>query len=155
MIFWARAWLALMLFLVPIAALAEARPEVPANLAGIITVGADQVLALLDSGQAVIIDTRKPSDTILGSIPEAIRCPTSSGHHALDDAEIAQAVNDFQGCAEVMATESSRPVVVFCNGPHCWRSPKAAIALKKIGFTRIYWYRMGMNDWKAQGLPLE
>lgn len=134
---------------------AEEHPVVPENLPEAATIGADQVLAMVDSGSVLILDTRKSSDCILGSIPGAINCAISSSHHRLDPAEIDLAVTELKSCAKAMGADRAKPVVVFCNGDHCWRSAKAALALKRLGFTKILWYRLGMNDWKAKGLPME
>ena len=51
--------------------------------------------------------------------------------------------------------DKNKDIVVFCNSGTCWKSYKAAIALAKAGYTKVYWYRNGFPDWKARKLPVE
>lgn len=46
------------------------------------------------------------------------------------------------------------PLIFFCEGAICWESYNAALRAEKIGFSRVYWYRGGLNAWKAAGLPM-
>ncbi len=131
------------------------RALVPERLAGIETIDSDDVLEYLDGGGARFIDARKPSDFRFATIPTSINCPITSGRYEITDAEINAAVADFESCADLEAVAMDTPVVVFCNGPECWRSSKGALALRKLGYRMVYWYRIGMNDWKAQGLAME
>lgn len=54
---------------------------------------------------------------------------------------------DFQQQATQL--DKSKPVIVYCAAGG--RSPKAASLLVKMGFTKVYDYAGGMNDWKARG----
>jgi rhodanese-related sulfurtransferase len=42
-------------------------------------------------------------------------------------------------------------IVMYCNGPECWKSYKASIWALKAGYSAIHWYREGFPDWKAKG----
>jgi rhodanese-related sulfurtransferase len=46
------------------------------------------------------------------------------------------------------------PIVFFCEGVGCWESYNAALRAEKMGFTRVYWYRGGLDAWKEAGLPM-
>ena|SRR3990167_374100 len=39
-------------------------------------------------------------------------------------------------------------IVVYCSGPSCQVSHKAAEKLQKLGFTNVYRYKGGVEDWK-------
>ncbi len=41
------------------------------------------------------------------------------------------------------------PVIVYCAAGG--RSPRAAAAMVKLGFTQVFDYAGGMNDWKRKG----
>jgi rhodanese-related sulfurtransferase len=46
------------------------------------------------------------------------------------------------------------PIVFFCAGVVCWESYNACLRAEKIGYTRVYWYRGGLNAWQAAALPM-
>lgn len=110
---------------------------------------------MVESGNVLIIDARKAGDFHVGSLPGAINCIITSGLPNIDAAEVEKSVTDIRNCPNVMGADHTKAVVTFCNGLHCWRSAKAALALRKLGFTKVHWYRLGMNDWKGKGLPME
>ena len=142
--------------LLPAHGMSEEHPEVPESLPGVVIIGAEQLLAMVESGQSLIIDSRKPSDFKIGSVPGAINCPVTSGNHSLDKDEVAQTATDIKNCSDgIITADRAKTVATFCNGLRCWRSPKLAIALKHLGFVHVHWYRLGMNDWKSKGLPME
>ena len=130
-------------------------PEVPTTLAEIKVVNAEQVLAMMEQGTTLIIDSRKSSDFKHGTIPGAIHCMVASGNRSLDDAEVNQTIKDFKQCPEIMTAKPGQKLMVFCNGKTCWRSPKGALALHRMGFKQIHWFRLGMNQWKAKKYPME
>src|SRR5262245_19324895 len=47
------------------------------------------------------------------------------------------------------------PVIVYCYDSECDVSPRAASALERLGFSRVYDYAAGKADWGSFGLPLE
>ncbi|MBF0368018.1 MAG: rhodanese-like domain-containing protein [Magnetococcales bacterium] len=130
-------------------------PEVPLILEGIPVVDSQQVLELMEGGDTLFVDARKRSDYQHGTIPGAINCRVTSGAPELSPSEVEQTLQDFKSCPDINQADPSQRIVVFCNGVHCWRSGKGALALEKIGFLNILWYRAGMNDWKRLGLPME
>ena len=46
------------------------------------------------------------------------------------------------------------PIVFFCAGVVPGRSYNACLRAEKMGFTRVYWYRGGLNAWQAAALPM-
>lgn len=51
--------------------------------------------------------------------------------------------------------ERERPVVVYCYDFGCDLSPRAAARLESLGFTHVFDYAAGKEDWFASGLPME
>ena len=47
----------------------------------------------------------------------------------------------------------ARPMVFFCAGSQCWLSYNAALRAVAAGYSRVYWYRGGVEAWVAAGLP--
>nr|CRH05781.1 Conserved protein of unknown function. putative Rhodanese domain protein [Candidatus Magnetococcus massalia] len=138
------------------AALAGKKPEVPASLDGVTIVGSDEVMAAFESESAFLLDCRKTADFGAGSIPGSVNCQVSSGKADLAADQVSATADRLKvECGDLMGLDKSKPVITFCNGLTCWRSPKAALAVKALGFTNVQWYRNGMNDWKKQDLPME
>ena len=63
----------------------------------------------------------------------------------------ARAINfyapDFD--AQSARLDKNTPVVVYCAAGG--RSPQAAAKMSKMGFSKVYDYSGGMNDWKSKG----
>ncbi len=53
-----------------------------------------------------------------------------------------------------VAGGKDRPVVLFCLSSQCWLSYNAALRLIAAGFSKVYWYRGGVEAWRAAGLPV-
>jgi rhodanese-related sulfurtransferase len=43
--------------------------------------------------------------------------------------------------------------VFFCSGVRCWLSYNAALRAVRGGYANVYWYRGGIDAWRAAGLP--
>lgn len=110
----------------------------PEHLKGATTVTATRVIELIQSTPSlVIIDSRmndRPQGYIEGSV------------------NLADIDTTCETLAQHIKTLSS-PVVFYCNGPRCRRSEKAIKVAIKCGYSSIYWYRGGFEDWMNQGFP--
>lgn len=56
--------------------------------------------------------------------------------------------------AKLTGGDKSRPLVYFCVSAQCWLSYNAALRAVAAGYTQVYWYRGGIEAWRAAGLPL-
>jgi rhodanese-related sulfurtransferase len=132
------------------AALPAAASETPASLAGVKNVGADEVKKMLDAGVPVI-DTRVAAEyaekTIKGakSVPYKEKSAKEPGFDASQD----------QFDLSKLPADKNAPVVLFCNAGECWKSYKASVVAQKAGYTKIHWFRGGMPEWTAKGLPTQ
>jgi rhodanese-related sulfurtransferase len=132
------------------AALPAAAAETPASLAGVKNVSADEVKKLLDAGVPVI-DTRVATEyaekTIKGakSVPYKEKSAKEPGFDASQD----------QFDLAKLPADKNAPVVLFCNAGECWKSYKASVVAQKAGYTKIHWFRGGMPEWTAKGLPTQ
>lgn len=52
-------------------------------------------------------------------------------------------------------TQGKRDIalVFYCQNVQCWRSYNAALRAIKLDYTRVYWYRGGIEAWAQAGLP--
>lgn len=132
-------------FLVALAALLSlgavaAAQDAPMEITGAKTVNASQIFDLVaKTPNVVILDNRKEEDFAAGHIEGAVR---------LIDTD----VNPESLAKYVKAKDT--PVLFYCNGVKCGRAAKAADKAVKLGYSNIYYYALGMDEWNAQKLPL-
>lgn len=55
--------------------------------------------------------------------------------------------------ARIAGHDKARPLVFFCSGVRCWLSYNAAVRAIRGGYVNVYWYRGGIDAWRAAGLP--
>lgn len=127
-----------------------AAAETPASLAGVKLVTADEVKKMLDAGVPVI-DTRVAAEFAEKTIKGAKSVPYKEKSAKAPDFDPAQDQFDL---AKLPADKAS-PVVVFCNAGECWKSYKAAVVASKAGWSKVHWFRGGMPEWSAKGLPTQ
>jgi rhodanese-related sulfurtransferase len=88
--------------------------------------------------QLVIIDSRIAMDRRQGYIEGSVSLPDIS----TTCVSLARVVPSKQHAA-----------LFYCNGVKCGRSVVALGIAKSCGYTRLYWYREGFEDWKQKGYP--
>jgi PQQ-dependent catabolism-associated CXXCW motif protein len=109
-----------------------------------------ELQAMLESGSGpVLIDVASGEGhvTLRGAywLPGAGR-----GIHFFDplQAQLAQYLQ------QLSKGDKNRPLVFFCVNAQCWLSYNASLRAAALGYTRVYWYRGGIEAWKEAGLPL-
>ncbi|BBK34773.1 rhodanese-related sulfurtransferase [Stella humosa] len=112
----------------------------PMELTGAKTVDADKIIALLDAHKnLVLVDNRRAEDFDAGHIEGAIRILDTD----LTEARMTQ-----------LAPQKDRPVLFYCNGLTCGRAAKAVQMAVGWGYQNVYYYALGMDEWKKLQLPL-
>ena len=146
---WTRPLIAGMLFGVLLVGAARA-DDTPDALQGAKLVGAEDVAKAQASG-AVVIDSRVASEFAEGHIKGAVNVPYREKSQKSTAFDASQ--DDFN--LAKLPADKAAPLVIYCNGPECWKSFKASSAALKGGYTNVLWYRLGFPDWKAKGHPVE
>jgi rhodanese-related sulfurtransferase len=117
-----------------------AAQDAPMEIAGARTVDAKQIFELVSkSSSMVILDNRKPEDFAAGHLEGAIR---------LIDTDVTP-----ETLAKYVATKDT-PVLFYCNGVKCGRAAKATQKAVELGYSKVYYYALGMDEWNAERLPL-
>jgi len=100
-------------------------------------VDAPRATQLINREDALVVDVRDPGEYGTGHILGAKNWP-------LDH------IDERGGEA---AKRKDKPVIVYCDTGD--RTPKAAAALRKLGFTRVVSLSGGLPAWQQAGLPVE
>lgn len=134
-----RSFLIAIATLLSLGSLAVAQ-DAPLEIAGAKTVNANQIFDLVaKTPNVVILDNRKEEDYAAGHIEGAIR---------LIDTDVTA-----ESLAKHVKTKDA-PVLFYCNGVKCGRAAKAAEKAVKLGYSKVYYYALGMDEWNTQKLPL-
>jgi len=124
--------------------------ETPAKLDGVKLVTAEQARDLQGKG-AAMVDTRVSAEYAEKTVKGAISIVYREKSAKAADFDAKQDSFDLAKLPGDKAT----PVVMFCNSGTCWRSYKAAAVARDAGFKQVYWFRGGMPEWNAKGLPTQ
>lgn len=119
---------------------APAARAAPMEIKGAKTVDAEKIIALIDAKKdLVVIDNRRVEDFNAGHIEGAIRVLDTD----LSEAKLAE-----------LAPQKGRPILFYCNGLACGRAAKAVQMAVGWGYQDVYYYALGMDEWKKLQLPL-
>lgn len=88
-----------------------------------------------------LINVLKPDEFESEHIPDSINIPVETG--------------DFEEQVERRIGGKHQRVVVYCASPECRASWDAAEKLNEAGFTKVYEYEGGMEEWKKSGGDVE
>lgn len=120
----------------------------PTTLPGAKVVAAREVQQLIARG-AVMVDTRTDKEYATKRIPGAVFVPYHE--KSLKDVAFDPSKDDFAGVAKL---DRAKPTVFACNGAECWKSYKASRVALAAGLKDVYWFRGGLPEWEAAGLPV-
>lgn len=132
------------------AALPAQAAETPKALNGAKVVNAEEVKKMLDAGVPVI-DTRVAAEYAEKTIKGAKSVPYKEKSAKAEDFDAAQDQFDLSK----LPGDKAAPLVFFCNAGECWKSYKASVVAIKGGYTKVHWFRGGMPEWSAKGLPTQ
>jgi rhodanese-related sulfurtransferase len=119
---------------------AAAAQDAPMQISGANTVNAQQIFELITKRpNLVILDNRKEEDYAAGHLEGAIR---------LLDTDVSP-----ETLARHVASKDT-PVLFYCNGVKCGRAAKATERAVHLGYSNVFYYALGMEEWNKEGLPL-
>lgn len=99
----------------------------------------DEVAAKIEAGTATVVEALPPMYYEDVHLPGARNLP----HDQVD--ELASAV----------LPDRSAEIIVYCSNEACQNSTVAARRLAQLGYTNVYDYEAGKQDWIDAGLPTE
>jgi rhodanese-related sulfurtransferase len=109
-------------------------------------VSTEDLRRILADGSAILLDSRKRPEYVAGHIAGAknVSLPADA-----PPSEYAAAV------ARLLGGDKSRPLVLYCNGPHCQASRQLSEMLVAAGFTNVRRYQLGIPMWRTLSGPVE
>jgi rhodanese-related sulfurtransferase len=117
-----------------------AAQDAPMRISGATTVNAAQIFDLIEKFPTItILDNRKPEDFSAGHIEGAVR---------LIDTDVST-----ETLAKAIPGKDA-PVLFYCNGVKCGRAAKATEKAVQLGYSKVFYYALGMDEWSKEGLPL-
>jgi rhodanese-related sulfurtransferase len=121
----------------------------PSKIEGVDVVATQELVRrMLSDKPPILVDVLGSYDTI----PQSVVLLFAGV--ALENAELDEVLGiRIAALLALLAPDPHAPVVFFCTGRNCWHSVNAALRAKKFGYTRVGWYRGGVESWKAAGLP--
>jgi rhodanese-related sulfurtransferase len=99
-----------------------------------------QANAFFTGGKAVFIDARDKWEFSEGHIKGALNVPEYIFEKSKSSLE---------------KLPRSKPAVVYCGGDDCDMSIRLAEKMKEMGFSAIYIFKAGWDEWNRQNLPSE
>ena len=101
---------------------------------------------ILADGSAVVLDSRKRAEYVAGHIAGAknLTLPADAS-----PSDYAAAV------AQLLRGDKSKPLVLYCNGPHCQASRQLSEQLVAAGFGNVRRYQLGIPMWRTLSGPVE
>jgi len=87
----------------------------------------------------IVIDSRKKTEYIKGHIEGAINILNTE--LLLEDLDL-------------IVPDRGTALLFYCNGVRCLRSSDAITRANGWGYTNLFWFRGGWNEWTEKRLPV-
>jgi len=118
---------------------ADAKKDMPESLPGIKLINGKELKEMVDAKKNfVLIDNRDKEHFTKEHITGAVLITVDE---LIGDPKLSDKL------------DKNVPLVLYCNGVKCWRSPAAALLYQSLGFKEIYWYRSGLPEWVKLDFP--
>ncbi|MFK8079594.1 MAG: rhodanese-like domain-containing protein [Granulosicoccus sp.] len=136
---------------------------VPATLSGAVRVSALEVAKLQSTADALIVDVipehRKPDDLPAGQLWFPVAHEGVAGALWLPDVgygALSEATEAYFKKHLLASTNGNleHPVVFYCRSD-CWMSWNAAKRALSFGYSQVYWFADGINDWQFENLETQ
>ena len=112
----------------------------PPSIEGAVTIDAEQLIKLVvEHQETVLIDSRVGTDRADGYIEGSV--------------PLVDTKTDCDSLARLIGTRTT-PVIFYCNGVRCDRSGRAVGIAVACGYRDVYWFRGGIEEWRAKEFPL-
>lgn len=101
-----------------------------------LNVSYEQMLKIIESDDFTIIDARTPEQFKKSHIQKAINI------YPLDEENIV--------IEKILSLPSNKTYIIYCDGANCDLSHELAILLRDFGFSKLFLYNGGWNEWSKK-----
>lgn len=120
----------------------------PTRIEGGLVITTEALHALYESkpGSFIVFD-------VLGGqqrLPNAQNALPASRAGSFSDATQREFANYLQ---KATGNRKDLPLVFYCQSVYCWMSYNAALRAINLGYTKVFWYRGGIEAWQQVNLP--
>jgi len=113
----------------------------PLNLESGAILTIEQAARLLNEGQTLFVDTRSKEEFEQGHLKNAKSLPANATRD--------QIMSFFENIPK------DQQIVIYCSSPACNSSRRLAGFLTYLGYTKVFIYLEGFEEWKAKDYPIE
>ena len=106
-------------------------------LHGVQHVTTAEAIRLMNHEKGLMVDVREPDEYRGGHIPNSLSLPLSG----------------LAGGLKQLEKHTARPLIICCRTSQ--RSARAAVALRKHGFSSVQVLAGGITAWQGENLPVE
>lgn len=99
-------------------------------------ISVQDAVRLMNSKDAIVVDTRSVSDYNKGHILNARHVPMAG----------------IESRAREISKATDRTIICYCGAGTV--APQAAAKLRRLGYTDVHALKGGINGWQADGLPV-
>lgn len=138
---WSIAFIGLVLALWASVSVATEEPKIvsPEEIPGSTKVDAEGLIDLVGRlTDLTLVDSRIATDRAQGHIEGSVSLPDEK--------------TSCDSLGKVLSGKDT-PVLFYCNGPKCGRSAVAVRIALQCGYSSIYWFRGGFEEWKHKKFP--
>src|SRR5262249_55353977 len=123
--------------------------KTPTRAPGVTTMSTDQLAAILETGNPLVIDTMNASWH--RSVPGAVGMVFNGNTHGTFSDETQKRLE--RKLHDLTGGDMVKPIVAMGFNAARFDSYNLALRLRHAGYTNVYWYRGGREAWEAAGLP--
>lgn len=128
----------------------EKKPIVPQTLEGTTVISAEECKKLMADG-AKAFDVRNALEYGEGHLPGAVSAVYKEKSEK--NVHFDAGLDHFD--LKKLPSDTSVPIIIYCNGDTCWKSFKASSVAVRAGYQKVYWFRGGLPEWKEKGFIIE
>jgi hypothetical protein len=127
----------------------DTEQKTPMTVGGLKTVMTEQLAAMLESSNPLVIDTMENSwyRSVAGAVDLDFRGNT---HGTFTDAVQQRLEHKLR---ELTGGDTARPIVAMGFNVASFGGYNLTLRIRHAGYTNVYWYRGGREAWEVAGKP--